>query len=114
MFRAALISAVLLAGSLPAGASQRVYEGSEAQALKCAAYFSYTTYVLESRGLLTTRNREEGAVAATTIIGRHVGGSYQQKLAAFQAVLNRLPASDNALISDSLRHLRWCSENFLR
>ena len=110
----ALGIALLLAAPSAASANSRIYEGTEAQALKCAAYFSSTTYMLESRGLMTPRNREEGAVAATNIIGQHVGGTYQQKLKAFQAVLNRLPASETALVSDTLKHLNWCSENFLR
>ena len=97
----------------PVHAELRVYEGTEAQALKCAAYFSYATYMLETRGLITPRNRQEGVLAATSIIGNHVGGSYEQKRKAFQAVLERLPDSDDTVISDSLRYLTWCSERFL-
>lgn len=97
----------------PAQAERRVYSGTEAQALQCAAFLSYATYVMERRGLITFRNREEGAIAATRILGRHVGGTFAQKQAAFQAVLNRLPERETALMDDSVRHMTWCTRRFL-
>ena len=118
MFRLNLmvrILALMAAVTAPvAGHSQsRVYSGAEAQALRCAAYFTLTTYMLEQRGLLTFENRQEGALHATAILGRHVGGTYEQKFQAFQTMLRRLPAEDNQLISESLTHLSWCSDRFL-
>jgi len=102
-----------LSSPLQADNATRVYSGLEAQALRCAAYFTYSTYVLEQRGLLTWENREEGAKHATEILGRYVGGTYEQKFQAFQTMLRRMPAEDAALIDESLRHLGWCSERFL-
>ena len=114
LFRTVL-AACLLGFALPgsAQAQQRIYEGLEAQALQCAAYFSYTTYVLERRGLITLRNREEGALNATAILGQHVSGTYEQKRQAFQTVLSRMPDSDNVLIEEAMRYMGWCSERFL-
>ncbi len=97
----------------PAHAERRVYTGSEAQALQCAAFLSYATFVMERRGLISYRNREEGALAATRIMGQHVSGTFAQKQAAFQAVLGRLPKSEDELMDDTVRHMTWCTQRFL-
>ena len=95
-------------------AESRVYTGTEAQALRCAAYVSYTPMILERRGLMSERETKEGAIAATAIIGAHVGGTYEQKRRAFEIALSRLPESENALIEESMRVSGWCKEQFLR
>lgn len=109
----ALLCAAQLGLAPGAMAETRVYQGDEAKALQCAAYFSYSAWVLAGRGLFTPRNADEGAIAATNILGRHVSGTYEQKRAAFQVALNRLPPEDNDLIADSIRYLGWCREKFL-
>jgi hypothetical protein len=109
----ALLCATQLGLAPAATASSRIYQGDEAQALQCAAYFSYSAWVLAGRGLFTPRNADEGAIAATNILGRHVGGTYEQKRAAFQVALNRLPSAENDLIAESIRYLGWCREKFL-
>lgn len=114
MFKVAwLIGQLTLAGLAPASAQTRAYYGEEAQALQCAAYFSYTSLVLERRGLITQRRAQEGALQATAILGRHVSGTYSQKRKAFVAVLSQLPRAEGDLIEESIRYYTWCSERFL-
>lgn len=119
MFKSRFLGGALLAAAvvtLPASgrADMRVYSGTEAQALKCAAYVSYTPMVLERRGLMSERDTREGAMVATAIIGTHVSGTYEQKRRAFEIALSRLPQSENALIEESVRLSGWCKEQFLR
>ncbi|MEX0339025.1 MAG: hypothetical protein AB3N11_08310 [Arenibacterium sp.] len=118
MFKSRFLGGALLAAagftSPQSGASEpRVYSGVEAQALRCAAYVSYTPVVLERRGLMSERETQEGALAATAIIGAHVSGTYEQKRRAFEIALSRLPESENALIEESVRLSGWCKEQFL-
>lgn len=118
MFKSGFIGGALLALAsvlAPTGGSAegRVYIGSEAQALRCAAYVSYTPVILERRGLMGERETREGALAATAIIGSHVSGTYEQKRRAFEIALSRLPTSENLLIEESVRLAGWCKEQFL-
>ena len=112
--RFGLTALVLGVFAAPAVAQERVYSGTEAQALQCAAYVSYTPLVLERRGLMSARDTQEAAVDATLILGSHVSGTYDQKRRAFEIALSRLPQSENALISEAVRRAGWCKEKFLR
>ena len=93
---------------------RRVYSGSEAQALKCAAYFSFTANVMEQRGLTSTRNKEAANLAATVILAHHVSGTVDQKMKAYRTILKRMPQSDWALIKDTAKHIDWCEGRFLK
>lgn len=113
-FGGVLLATAALSSSKSAHAEQRVYKGAEAQALRCAAYVSYAPMVLQRRGLMNAEQTREGALAATAILGSHVGGTYEQKRRAFEIALSRLPESENLLIEESVRLSGWCKEQFLR
>lgn len=101
--------------ALPAAAlERRVYAGREGQALQCAVYFSYTSSVLEDAGLMSTTDAEFATYAAIYIMEGYMGGTPQQKMAAYRIMLTRMPSSDMALVEQASRHLEWCDRTFLR
>ena len=109
---AILATALLL--STPANAERRVYAGLENQALQCAVYFSYTAFVMERRGLLSTSDKDFAANVGVYIMDTYMGGTWDQKLAAHRIMLGRMPANDLALYDKATRHLPWCRKTFLK
>ena len=106
--------ATALALSTPAAAERRVYAGIENQALQCAVYYSYTAFVMERRGLLSTTEKDFAANVGVYIMDNYMGGTWDQKLAAHRIMLGRMPANDYALYDKASRHLEWCRRTFLR
>ena len=98
----------------PAATEPRSYTGREARALKCAAYFAYTSQVLESQGKLSAQKAIVANKIALNILEHHVGGTFKQKMGAYNVVLQRLPKSEAALIDESSREMDKCTKQFLR
>ena len=79
--------ALLLAGAI--GAHARIYEGSEAAALRCADMLLIAVVELENRGELPEVQRDVMLLIAASILDRHVSGTRQQKEAALWALRER-------------------------
>jgi len=107
----ALGVAAVAAAAQPALAG-RVYQGREASAVQCAAYFSYVAYIGEQMGVVSTDAKQAGAEIGTYILVQHVGGSWREKIGAYNIVVDRLP-QDNTLFDEATRHLSWCRREFL-
>ena len=98
----------------PASAGRGTYSDNEAEAIKCAAYFSYTSHVLSDQGLMTPRHREIATKASYYILRQHVSGPFDRKLAAYEGFLGGLPLKDFKVVEDSVRKLARCEQKFLQ
>ncbi|GGH23361.1 hypothetical protein SAMN05444007_102106 [Cribrihabitans marinus] len=96
-----------------AGAGQQVYDGTEAEALKCAAFYAYTAQVFESHGMMSAETGEEARLVASFILLRHVGGTEAQRNAAYRKTLDGMSPSDWALVENAAGQLAGCRERFL-
>ena len=110
---AALMLATLAATAGPAGAERLAYEGTEAQALECAAYYAFTAQVFETRGMMSAETGDEARLVASFILSRHVGGTETQRLAAYRGTLAGMAGSDPAMVDDAVNHLEWCRKRFV-
>ena len=86
-----LALALCLTLALPhsARAERRVYQGSEAEALKCAYLFSHSAVVMEKGGYIPAKDRDVLIAVSGLILQRYVGGTEAQKLRALRAVGSR-------------------------
>lgn len=110
-----LVVATAISGlAHPASAGRGTFSNDEAEAIKCAAYFSYTSHVLSDQGLMTTRHREIATKASYYILRQHVSGPFERKLAAYEGFLGGLPLKDYKVVEDSVRQLAWCEQKFLQ
>ena len=110
----AFCAGLSILGVDPAVAEPRTYKGSEAQALKCAAYFAYTSQVLESQGKLSTQRAIVANKAALDILEQHVSGTFKQKMGAYRVVVDGLPKSEAALVSEASQNVDSCKKRFLK
>lgn len=110
----AAVAAMIAAQTVPAQAGRGTYSNDESEAIKCAAYFSYTSHVLSDHGLMTPRHREIATKTSYYILRQHVSGPFEKKLAAYEGILGGLPLTDFKMVEDSVRHLAWCEKKFLQ
>ena len=103
--------AAVTAAAQPALAG-RTYQGREASAVQCAAYFSYVAYVGQQLGVVSPSVTQAGAEIGTYILVQHVGGTWQQKISAYNIIIDRMP-EDMTMFEDANRHLGWCRREFL-
>ena len=104
----ALVLALLLAA--PAGAGQKVYEGEEAAALRCANMLAWTGVALEEAGLIGRPEMEVMLGITVLILERHVSGTWAEKKAAMEVVRQR--RSFEETLEDYRRHAPGCLERF--
>lgn len=105
---------LILAQLLPANAGSRVYDGIEAEALHCAAEFSYTAQALSQRGLMSDHHRDVATRTTQYLLENYVSGSFDDKFGAFEVALARLPVDDLDQVRASVRHLGHCEKQFLQ
>ena len=107
-------SAALVLIGQGANAERRVYSGAELTALKCAAYYSYVTQVMENRGLLSDQDMQSGANAGQYILTNYIGGTWDQKFQAYEQILTRMPRDDLELIDAAADHLESCEMQYFQ
>jgi hypothetical protein len=71
------------------GAPAKVYEGSEAAALRCANVMALTAVALEDAGRIGEIEKEVMLGISFLILEGHVSGSWPQKKAALEVVRDR-------------------------
>ena len=86
--RAAAVAAVLMLAGGPAVA-QKMYEGSEAAALRCANTMAFTAIALSETGRMTEVEKDVLLGVTVLILERHVSGTWAQKKAALEVVRDR-------------------------
>ena len=111
---ALLATAVAATATVSLAQDRRVYAGREAQALQCAAYYSYTAHVGEELGLLSTSTADKATRLALYILDTYVGGSDDQKVEAYRVILSRMPQNDKRLFDETMKYIGWCEKTFLK
>jgi len=106
--RALACALVLLAGS--ASAAQRVYEGDEAAALRCANMMALTGVTLNRAGLMPDAEKDVLVGISALILDRHVSGNWTEKKRAMEAMRDRRDI--DATLQDYQRNAPLCLARF--
>ena len=76
-------------GGTTAQAAQRIYEGEEAAALRCANMMAMTGVTLNRAGLMPEREKDVLIGISILILERHVGGNWNEKKRAMEQMRDR-------------------------
>ncbi|KIN73118.1 hypothetical protein [Sulfitobacter guttiformis] len=99
---------MLVAGT--ATAAQRVYEGEEAAAIRCANMMAMTGVMLNGAGLMDTPQKDVLVGISVLILERHVGGNWTEKKRAMEAMRDRRGVE--ATLEDYQRNAPLCLKRF--
>ena len=111
MTRRFFLPALILALSVgSAAAAQKVYEGTEAAALRCANTLALTAVALSDTGRLGEAEKEVMLEITVLILERHVSGTWAQKKAALRVVRDRRDVVET--LDDFERFAQRCFERF--
>ncbi|MEQ6248444.1 hypothetical protein ABMC89_06095 [Sulfitobacter sp. HNIBRBA3233] len=91
-------------------APQRVYEGSEAAALRCANMMALTGVTLGRAGLMTSEEKDILVGISILILERHVSGSWPEKKRAMEIMRDRRDV--DATLEDYQRNAPGCLKRF--
>lgn len=105
---AALLALAFMVGS-PAQA-QKIYEGSEAAALRCSNTLALTAVALEGAKLISPEEKEVMLGITILILERHVSGTWAQKKAAMAVVRDRRSVPET--LEDYRRNAARCLGQF--
>ncbi|MEM9699749.1 MAG: hypothetical protein AAF943_13275 [Pseudomonadota bacterium] len=100
---------ILLVLSGPALA-QKVYEGDEALALRCANTLALTAVALESAGRLEAAEKDAMLGITIRMLDRHVSGTWGQKRAALRVMRDRRSVPDT--LADYRQNAVRCLRQF--
>jgi hypothetical protein len=106
--RAAIFALLLAAGS--ADAAQRVYEGEEASAIRCANMMALTGVTLHGAGLMGTPEKDVLIGISVLILERHVSGTWTEKKRAMETMRDRRDV--DATLEDYQRNAPRCLRRF--
>ena len=98
------------ASSGTAGAAQKVYEGSEAAALRCANIVALTAVALNDAGGIGDLEKDVMLGISFMMLEEHVSGTWQQKRAALEEVRNRRGIEET--LEDFTRLAERCLREF--
>ncbi len=98
----------LVAGG--AAAAQRVYEGEEASAIRCANMLAYTGVTLNRAGLMPAEEKDVLLGISVLILERHVSGNWTEKKRAMEAMRDRRDVE--ATLEDYRRNAPRCLRRF--
>jgi len=80
---------------LPVATAAKVYQGSEAAALRCAAILSVIPSAAARAGEISQKDVRIFHVASAVIITRYVSGDERQRQRAFTTVMQRYTAEEH-------------------
>ena len=113
--RLGICCALLIAVQIsPGNAGSREYDGKEAEALRCAAAFSYTAQELSRHGLMSDHHRDVANRTTQYLLENYVSGIFDDNFGAFEVALARLPLDDMDQVRASVRQLGQCEKQFLQ
>tara|TARA_B110000908_G_C10125935_1_gene389863 strand:+ start:384 stop:716 length:333 start_codon:yes stop_codon:yes gene_type:complete len=104
-----LVLILALLGS-NATAGQRVYEGNEAAAIRCANMMAMTGVTLNGAGLMDDPEKDVLIGISVLILERHVGGNWTEKKRAMEAMRDRRDV--DATLADYQRNAPACLKRF--
>ena len=90
----ALCLALLLVFPGHLALAEKVYEGSEAAALRCANTLALTAVALNSAGLIPEEQKEAMLGVTVLILERHVSGTWAEKKRALAVMRDRRSPAD--------------------
>jgi hypothetical protein len=100
----------LCLAAVPLSAGQKVYEGDEAAALRCANTLAFTAVALAETGRLGEPEKSVMLQITVLILERHVSGTWAQKKAALRVVRDRRDMMET--LEDFERNAQRCFEQF--
>lgn len=105
----ALVLILALAGTT-ATTAQRVYEGEEAAAIRCANMMAMTGVTLNQAGLMGEPEKDVLISISVLILERHVSGNWTEKKRAMVAMRDR--RTIEATLEDYQRNAPLCLRRF--
>lgn len=91
-------------------AGQKVYEGSEAAAIRCANMMAMTGITLNAAGLMGTQEKDVLIGISVLILERHVSGNWTEKKRAMEAMRDRRDVDET--LRDYQRNAPLCLNRF--
>lgn len=91
-------------------AGQRVYEGNEAAAIRCANMMAMTGVTLHGAGLMGDPEKDVLIGISVLILERHVSGNWTEKKRAMEAMRDRRDI--DATLADYQRNAPVCLKRF--
>ena len=104
------LALVLLLAATNVSAAQRVYEGDEASAIRCANMMTMTGVTLNGAGLMGASEKDVLIGISVLILERHVSGNWTEKKRAMAAMRDRRDL--DATLEDYQRHAPLCLARF--
>jgi hypothetical protein len=104
------LALVLVLAATQAQAAQRVYEGQEASAIRCANMMAMTGVTLNGAGLMGEQEKDVLIGISVLILERHVSGNWTEKKRAMAAMRDRRDV--DATLEDYQRHAPLCLARF--
>lgn len=101
---------VALLAATPVSAAQRVYEGDEAAAIRCANMMAMTGVTLNGAGLMDEPQKDVLIGISVLILERHVSGNWTEKKRAMEAMRDRRDVDET--LADYQRHAPLCLRRF--
>lgn len=105
-----ILAAAIVSLAAATGAQAKVYSGSEAAALRCAAILSVVPSAAARAGVISQSDVRIFHVASGLILARYVSGNGTQKSKALQTVMQRYSAVQH--ISDFRNKSKTCLSQF--
>ena len=90
--------------------AQRIYEGSEAAALRCSNTLALTAVALAGAKLIGQAEKDVMLGVTMSILDRHVGGTWGQKRAALRVMQKRRSVPDT--LDDYRKNAVRCLRQF--
>lgn len=106
--RALILILALFASN--ANAAQRVYEGDEAAAIRCANMMAMTGVTLNVAGLMGDPEKDVLIGISVLILERHVSGNWTEKKRAMEAMRDRRDLDET--LEDYQRNAPVCLARF--
>ena len=105
-----LLAIVLCIAATALPAAQRVYEGREAAAIRCANTVALTAVALSSVSLIDAVEKDVMLGISVSMLERHVSGTWNEKKAAMAVMRDRRSVDDT--IDDYRRNAARCLAQF--
>lgn len=105
-----VLAFLLLMGASSASATQRVYEGEEAAAIRCANMMAMTGVTLNAAGLMGDPEKDVLIGISILILERHVSGTWNTKKRAMEAMRDRRDMEET--LADYQRNAPRCLRLF--
>ena len=110
MRRLALALWLGLTASAGPAQAQKVYEGSEAAALRCSNTLALTAVALSGAEMIADTEKDVMLGITILILERHVSGTWAQKKAALEVMRDRRSVPDT--LDDYRRNAAKCLQQF--